>query len=1003
MTRAHLATVALAAAAILHATSAAALCEEGKTEACTRNGKGGTRTCTGGTWGICDTGDGVTPACTDGATRACAAAGASGHQTCASGHWGVCVAPRIGKMLLSDRNPALAMNAWGGAADGAALRLSDACTATNPDCTFTYRDGMLLSDRDPALAVNAWGGAKHGTALRLAKACAPDNPDCTWTYRDGLWRSDRDPGLAIDAWGGAQHGADLRLHRACAPDNPDCTWKLVKGGVVPPPRAASLIAAPAGVYTQRYDNRRTGVTLQEHVLTVAAVAGGQFQKLYTIPVTGQVYAQPLLVPQLDWPDGTKKNVLVVATMDDSVQAFEVDDALTGPPFAPVPLWTLHLGQALPSNFMPLSNSTYSNFLGVRQPNEKPPKVASPLPPIPISAGELVDKGYGLYNVNPSLGILSTPVVDAAARRLFLVAEVGSTAGDVENRLFAIDLVKAMVVGSAVIGKGTTVPGASSDSKNGRLAFTQAFHMNRPALLLQNGQVYVALGSHHDTKAFHGWVFAFDPMTLAQTSVFCTTPNGIGAGIWQSGAGIAGDGSSVYAITGNGEKDLPDSDGNFTEGIDSSGDTTRKNFANAFLQLSPSLTLVGSFSAPDPQRRETKQDGMDLGSAGPVLIPGTSILLSVDKESLMFVLDTATGLGMRQIFQAGAEADSDTFGFPATVNGSGYDHHNHSTPVVYRGPGGLGVYFWPERDVLRMFRWNDATALFDCSANGRCDGHHTTLADQQSALKSSEAQGTRCEGCMPGGILSVSAEGDANGVGRTGTGVLWASLPEDTTSSLGDAVVGGALNNVVPGVLRAFDADAIQVDVWNSQSNPGRDGSYLYAKFNPPMVANGRLYLPTFSNAVGVYGLQRWSKLLGFPAPPPAAVAAGQAFTVQAQFVNVGTTTWKAATDRPRVVEAVWQGASGQLARDVAPGEAVTVSLSLKAPAQVGQGCEGTAGHVACRLTVRMSDGGGSFGEAAFRAVQVTGIGGTPEPPDPCPGKQQCPDGRCIALRGHCPP
>ena len=128
--------------------------------------------------------------------------------------------------IVSDKNAALAINAWGGARHGAEIKLHNDCPTSNPDCTWIYRDGMLISGRDPTLAINAWGGAKHGTELRLHEECRPDNPDCTWTFRDGMFVSNRDQSLAINAWDGARYGRMLRLHNECSPDNPDCTWKF---------------------------------------------------------------------------------------------------------------------------------------------------------------------------------------------------------------------------------------------------------------------------------------------------------------------------------------------------------------------------------------------------------------------------------------------------------------------------------------------------------------------------------------------------------------------------------------------------------------------------------------------------------------------------------------------------------------------------------------------------------------------------------------------------------
>lgn len=137
--------------------------------------------------------------------------------------------PALGHMMIvSQRNPELAVNAWNGARHGGDVILHAGCRPDNPDCTWTYRNGMLLSDRNPNLAINAWNGARHGGELRLHQGCVPTNPDCTWTLRNGMFISDRNPSLAINAWNGARHRTVLRLHNACRPDNPDCTWSWKK-------------------------------------------------------------------------------------------------------------------------------------------------------------------------------------------------------------------------------------------------------------------------------------------------------------------------------------------------------------------------------------------------------------------------------------------------------------------------------------------------------------------------------------------------------------------------------------------------------------------------------------------------------------------------------------------------------------------------------------------------------------------------------------------------------
>jgi hypothetical protein len=736
----------------------------------------------------------------------------------------------------------------------------------------------------------------------------------------------------------------------------------------------SFTPAPVSVLTQRYDNKRTGANLQEHILTVAAVSTPQFQKLYTIPVTGQVYAQPLLVPRISWTDGTIKNVLIVATAQNIVHAFQVDDAIYGPAFPPTLLWQVTLGAPVPANFMAMANSTCNHVLALCAPNFDPPSTIPALPPIPSTADSIINGNLGLYNINPVVGILSTPVIDPISKTIFVVAKV-SVAGSIENHLVAIDLVSGSIRGTVVIGAGTQVPASSSDSRNGMLAFDQMHHMQRPALLLQNGQLYIGFGSHQDTLPWHGWVFSYDPATLRQTAVWCSTPNGMGGAIWQSGNGIAGgDDGNIYVMTGNGEKDP------YPNGPDNSTNPGMHNFANMFVQLSPSLTPLGFLVPSDVAKREDKD--LDVSSSGPVLIPGTNILIGGEKEANLFVLDTGTHLGVRQIFQAGQQLDD------VSVGGSGF-HHIHGAPVLWRGSSiGLNAYFWAERDYLRAFHWDDGNAVFSCGANqGGCQIVNTTKPDQQSTFKSPD-----CLGCMPGGILSISADGDARG-----TGILWASVPYNTDGSPGNAAVGGGLNNVVRGVLHAFNAENIAPDLWNSESNSSRDGSFLFAKFNTPVVANGRVYMATFSNAVNVYGLRQWAKFLRYGTAPPASVGAGANFSVQATFLNAGITAWRRGTFQlaPVPDTAIWRAARIDLPNDVNPGDEVTIALNLTAPTQVSSSqmqagaCGQASSKVVCRFQWQMlQENVAAFGEATdAQSIQVVGL--NLPPPPLCPGNEKC--------------
>jgi len=60
--------------------------------------------------------------------------------------------------------------------------------------------------------------------------------------------------------------------------------------------------------------------------------------------------------------------------------------------------------------------------------------------------------------------------------------------------------------------------------------------------------------------------------------------------------------------------------------------------------------------------------------------------------------------------------------------------------------------------------------------------------------------------------------------------------------------------VVDGILRAYDASDLTNELWNSKQNANRDDLGKYAKFCPPTIANGKVYMATFSDKVIVYGL-----------------------------------------------------------------------------------------------------------------------------------------------------
>src|SRR5262245_43479874 len=129
-----------------------------------------------------------------------------------------------------------------------------------------------------------------------------------------------------------------------------------------------------------------------------------------------------------------------------------------------------------------------------------------------------------------------------------------------------------------------------------------------------------------------------------------------------------------------------------------------------------------------------------------------------------------------------------------------------------------IYIWGENDVGKAFKFNGST--------------FTTTPFTTTSAKSPTT------GCgMPGSMLSLSANGGANGI-------LWANC----------VYTGDAVHNIVPGILRALDANSLGNEIWNSRMNLSRDDVGNFAKYVTPTVVNGRVYMATFSSKVNVYGL-----------------------------------------------------------------------------------------------------------------------------------------------------
>jgi hypothetical protein len=294
---------------------------------------------------------------------------------------------------------------------------------------------------------------------------------------------------------------------------------------------SSILCAQVNVFTANYDNNRTNANLGEFVLNKANVNPTHFGKLYAFAIDGEAYAQPLYVRGVNLPDGTARNVLYVATMHNSVYAFDADAAS-----GTAPLWSVNFGAPVnPHDFDAPADDT-----------NVPPTPATPY-----------------TDILNEIGILGTPVIDPATSTLYAVHYTYDGSGSSKQYLYylhALDLATGTEKFNGPVLIQATVPGSGWGGLdivvNDQLPFAASDHLQRPGLLLLYGTVYVAFGSHGDEAPWHGWLMAYDASTLHQTSVFNTTPNNAaGSSIWQGGRGLAADSeANIYCSTGNGDWD-----------------------------------------------------------------------------------------------------------------------------------------------------------------------------------------------------------------------------------------------------------------------------------------------------------------------------------------------------------------------------------------------------------------------------------------------------------------
>jgi hypothetical protein len=538
-----------------------------------------------------------------------------------------------------------------------------------------------------------------------------------------------------------------------------------------------LAPANVDVLTFHYDPFLSGNNANEQNLTPAAVNATNFGRLFTEPVDGQIYATPLYKHNV-MIGGTPHDIAFVVTEHDGVYAFDVPTDTDAPPGAQ--LWS--------RSFVDPTNGITS------------------VPSADTSG-----------NIFPEYGITGTPVIDPAANTMYFVTqtkEVRSGVAHYVDKLHAIDITTGqdrptnavVTIGDSLADDVThvtdvMVPGMGDGSQGGIVKFNAHRELQRPALTLFNGIVYVGWAGYNDQRPYHGWITGYLASDLSLQKVFTPSPNAGGGGIWQSGGGFGTDGTFLYFAVGN----------NFrVTGGPPGFDPPSGNYGETVLKLDPRASgqtlAVADYFTPFNWQQLDNSD-LDLGSGGTMLLPdfvGSAqhphLIVETGKTGRLYLIDR-DNMGhfhsdhddvVQELYLTGQQS-AGVWGNPAFVQ------VNATTGLIYYHGSG---------DVGRAIQISNATLSYDVA---------------NPLTKTAEVFG------FPGGQPIISSNGTANAI-------MW-DLRVDTT----------------PGVLHAYNANNLGQELYHSNQTSRRDLPGGGIKFTNPTVTNGRVLVGNASS-FSVYGL-----------------------------------------------------------------------------------------------------------------------------------------------------
>ena len=456
------------------------------------------------------------------------------------------------------------------------------------------------------------------------------------------------------------------------------------------------LLSQTSIVTWHYDNFRSSANTSETVLTPANVNTTTFGKLSAKPVDGFVVAAPLYLPNVSIPGRGIHNLVYVVTLHDSVYAFDADNTSTAP------LWKTSILSLSPSGATPTPGSV---------------------------------KGVTNTTGWSEVGIVSTPVIDPVGGTIYVVAETYEN-GVVKHRLHALDVTTGAekLGGPALISASYTFNGVTT-------RFKDLYQLNRPGLLLANGNVYIGWGSNCCNGYSQGWVMSYNATTLKPEGAFTTEPGKTLASIWQKGAGLSADSAGyIYAETG--------------EGYYSAG----SNLSISVIKLSQSgssLLLADWFTPYNHTSLSTNDQDLNDG----VLVlpdqPGTypHEMIAEGKAGTIYVLNRDN---MGHLCSTCTAADTQIV--QELPNGSG---HESGTPVYWNNR----VYFSGYQSSVRAYSLKNGLLVLSAQSVALAGPSHAVLTSNATSNAVLWFINGRNLWALDGGSLKTLYHGDQAAGGR----------------------------------------------------------------------------------------------------------------------------------------------------------------------------------------------------------------------------------------------